>query len=80
MPLVVLTVLLGVFPQGMLLSWMGPSVDDTARKVSSAQVLKVQTTSIPPMPAVKAITAARPVIAPKSSTLTPSADTGIGGL
>ena len=26
-PLVVLTVALGVFPQSMLLSWMGPSVD-----------------------------------------------------
>lgn len=39
-PLVVLTVLLGVFPQGMLLSWMGPSVDKVARSVATAKVLK----------------------------------------
>ena len=38
-PLVILTVALGVFPQPLLLSWMGPSVDDTVRKVTSAQVL-----------------------------------------
>ncbi len=49
-PLVILTVLLGVFPQGMLLGWMSPSVDDTARKIAGAQVLKVQTASVLPIP------------------------------
>ena len=38
-PLVVLTVLLGVFPDQMLLRWMGPSVDKMARSVVTAKVL-----------------------------------------
>ena len=38
-PLVLLTILLGVFPQQMLLRWMGPSVDKVARAVVSAKVL-----------------------------------------
>ncbi len=39
-PLVVFTILLGVLPQQMLLSWMGPSVDEMARAVTSAKVLE----------------------------------------
>ena len=39
-PLVALTIALGVFPQSMLLSWMGPSVDDMVRSVTTAQVLR----------------------------------------
>jgi NADH-quinone oxidoreductase subunit M len=40
-PLVVFTILLGVLPQQMLLKWMGPSVDEMARAVTSAKVLEV---------------------------------------
>src|SRR4051794_6146683 len=35
-PLAVLTVALGIFPQSMLLSWMGPSVDRMVRSVAVA--------------------------------------------
>jgi len=37
LPLVVLTILLGVFPQQTILSWMGPSVSDMVRPVISAR-------------------------------------------
>lgn len=39
-PLVVLTVALGVMPQGMLLKWMGPSVDRVVNAVTSARTLQ----------------------------------------
>ena len=39
-PLVILTVLLGVAPQAMLLSWMGPSVDEMVRAVTTAKTLE----------------------------------------
>jgi NADH-quinone oxidoreductase subunit M len=35
-PLVILTVALGVFPQPLLLRWMGPSVDQMVRSVTTA--------------------------------------------
>jgi NADH-quinone oxidoreductase subunit M len=35
-PLAVFTIGLGVFPQSMLLSWMGPSVDQMVRSVAVA--------------------------------------------
>jgi NADH-quinone oxidoreductase subunit M len=35
-PLVVLTIGLGIFPQSLLLSWMGPSVDQMVRSVAVA--------------------------------------------
>jgi NADH-quinone oxidoreductase subunit M len=35
-PLAVLTVALGIFPQSMLLSWMSPSVDRVARSIAVA--------------------------------------------
>jgi NADH:ubiquinone oxidoreductase subunit 4 (subunit M) len=38
-PLVLLTVLLGVFPQQMLLSWMEPSVTVMVNAVTSAKTL-----------------------------------------
>jgi NADH-quinone oxidoreductase subunit M len=44
-PLVVLTIAMGIFPQWMVLSWMGPSVDQVAKKVMSAPTLNVQTTA-----------------------------------
>ncbi len=47
-PLVIFTVLLGVFP-GMLLDWMGPSVDDMVRQVVAAQTVR----SSPPPEAPK---------------------------
>lgn len=39
-PLVILTVLLGVAPQAMLLRWMGPSVDEMVRAVTTAKTLE----------------------------------------
>ena len=42
MPLVVLTIAMGIFPQWLLLSWMGPSVDQVAQKVMTAPTLNVQ--------------------------------------
>ncbi len=38
-PLVVLTIALGVFPQSLLLSWMGPSVDRMVRSIAVATAL-----------------------------------------
>jgi NADH-quinone oxidoreductase subunit M len=38
-PLVAFTVLLGVLPQPMLLSWMGPSVDQMVKGVTTAKTL-----------------------------------------
>src|SRR5262249_50528270 len=37
LPLVVLTVLLGVLPQTLVFDWMGPSVEDMARQVVNAR-------------------------------------------
>jgi NADH-quinone oxidoreductase subunit M len=36
-PLVVLTIAMGIFPQPLILSWMGPSVDQVVRSVTSAR-------------------------------------------
>jgi NADH-quinone oxidoreductase subunit M len=41
-PLVVLTIAMGIFPQAMILSWMSPSVDQMAHKVINARGLNVQ--------------------------------------
>ena len=41
-PLAVLTVALGIFPQSMLLSWMGPSVDRMVRSVAVAVARPVE--------------------------------------
>jgi NADH-quinone oxidoreductase subunit M len=43
-PLVVLTIALGVLPQPLLLEWMGPSVDQMVKSVTTAQVLEGQGT------------------------------------
>jgi NADH-quinone oxidoreductase subunit M len=60
-PLVLFTVLLGVFPYQLLLSWMGPSVDQMARQVTSASILTTASAearpSPPPTPAVAALRA-----------------------
>jgi len=59
-PLVILTVALGVFPQPLLLSWMGPSVDTMARQVTSAKTLTGETATAAvktPPPAVAAVRA-----------------------
>ena len=36
-PLVVLTIAMGIFPQQLILSWMGPSVDQVVQSVTSAR-------------------------------------------
>jgi NADH-quinone oxidoreductase subunit M len=41
-PLVVLTIALGVFPQTLVLSWVGPSVDETVERVVTAPELNLQ--------------------------------------
>jgi NADH-quinone oxidoreductase subunit M len=41
-PLVVLTIAMGIFPQWLILNWMGPSVDRVAQKVMTARTLNVQ--------------------------------------
>ena len=42
MPLVVLTIAMGVFPQSLILSWMSPSVDQMVQGVMTARELNVQ--------------------------------------
>jgi NADH-quinone oxidoreductase subunit M len=40
-PLVVLTIAMGIFPQALILRWMSPSVDRTAEKIMTARELNV---------------------------------------
>ena len=51
-PLVVLTIAMGVFPQGLILSWMSPSVERMVQGVVTARELNVQPgqihASVPP--------------------------------
>jgi NADH-quinone oxidoreductase subunit M len=44
-PLVVLTIAMGIFPQWLVLGWMGPSVDQVAQKVMTAPTLNVRSTA-----------------------------------
>jgi len=55
-PLVVLTIALGVFPQALLLSWMGPSVDQMVNAVTTAQVLRADATANRTAAALPAVT------------------------
>ena len=41
-PLVILTIALGIFPQAMVLSWMGPSVDQMVQTVTTAREINIQ--------------------------------------
>ena len=41
-PLVVLTIAMGVFPQPLILSWMGPSVDQVVQSVTTAREINIQ--------------------------------------
>ena len=41
-PLVVLTIAMGVFPQRLVFNWMSPSVDQMAQKVITARELNLQ--------------------------------------
>ena len=41
-PLVVLTIAMGVFPQPLVLSWMSPSVDQMVQSVTTAKEINVQ--------------------------------------
>jgi NADH-quinone oxidoreductase subunit M len=45
-PLVLFTVLLGVFPQGLVFDWMAPSVDAVVRQVADAQTPGIARTQI----------------------------------
>jgi NADH-quinone oxidoreductase subunit M len=44
-PLVVLTIAMGIFPQSLVLSWMSPSVDQVAQRVITARELNAQPTA-----------------------------------
>ncbi len=46
-PLVILTIALGIFPQALILNWVGPSVDQTVQGIVSARELNVQPGQIP---------------------------------
>ena len=48
-PLVVLTIAMGVFPQPLILGWMGPSVDQMANTVMTAREVNVQRGATPPI-------------------------------
>ncbi len=41
-PLVVLTIAMGIFPQQLILSWMGPSVDQVVHSVTTAREINAQ--------------------------------------
>ena len=45
-PLVVLTIAMGVFPQPLVLSWMSPSVDQVVQPVTTAKEINVQARQI----------------------------------
>jgi NADH-quinone oxidoreductase subunit M len=46
-PLVVLTIAMGIFPHAMILSWMSPSVDRVAQQVMNARELNVTRGAVP---------------------------------
>ena len=41
-PLVVLTIAMGIFPQPLVLSWMSPSVDQMVQSVTTAREINIQ--------------------------------------
>ena len=47
-PLVVLTIAMGVFPQQLILSWMSPSVDQMVNSVTTAREINVQRRQVVP--------------------------------
>jgi NADH-quinone oxidoreductase subunit M len=47
-PLVVLTIAMGVFPQPLVLAWMSPSVDQMVQSVTTAKEINVQARQIRP--------------------------------
>jgi NADH-quinone oxidoreductase subunit M len=54
-PLVVLTIAMGIFPQALVLNWMSPSVDRMVQSVTTAREINIQgrrarTVSLPPAP------------------------------
>ena len=48
-PLVILTIAMGIFPQSLILGWMGPSVDQMANMVMTAREVNVQRGATPPI-------------------------------
>ena len=59
-PLVVLTIAMGVFPQPLILSWMSPSVDQVAQKVLTARELNVPQGPAPRARVTQVLPAPRP--------------------
>jgi NADH-quinone oxidoreductase subunit M len=59
-PLVVLTIAMGVFPQWLIFNWMGPSADDVARRVFTARELSVPGPQNPPAPVTQAAASPAP--------------------
>ncbi len=47
-PLVVLTIAMGIFPQPLVLSWMSPSVDQVVQSVTTAKEINVQARQVRP--------------------------------
>jgi NADH-quinone oxidoreductase subunit M len=45
-PLVVLTIAMGIFPQALILSWMSPSVDQMVRGVTTAREINIQPSQV----------------------------------
>jgi NADH-quinone oxidoreductase subunit M len=45
-PLVVLTIAMGMFPQPLVLSWMSPSVDQVVQSVTTAKEINVQASQV----------------------------------
>ena len=48
-PLVILTIAMGIFPQPLILGWMGPSVDQMANAVMTAHEVNIQRGQRPPV-------------------------------
>jgi NADH-quinone oxidoreductase subunit M len=59
-PLVVLTIAMGIFPQTMILSWMSPSVDRVAQQVMNARELNVTKGPVAPPRVAQAVPSPRP--------------------
>ena len=66
-PLVIMTVLLGVFPQQMLLDWMGPSVTEVVEAVTHAKTLPADVAEVEPVAGLPAPTDATPGVAVAAS-------------
>jgi NADH-quinone oxidoreductase subunit M len=66
-PLVVLTVAMGILPQTLILSWMSPSVDTLVRGIVSARTLSVPVASVMTTTPTAPIPKARPGDSPAAN-------------